>query len=403
MIRLTLFLLTVLQISTFSSVWYHQNSGTNVSLNALYFVNINTGYVAGNNGIILKTTNKGLNWIALSSGTQKNLYSVYFTNNDDGYAVGDSIILKTTNSGISWEPYILNYPMKSVYFINNNTGYIASYYGTVIKTTNAGHSWYPFIPYSRYADYTCVFFKDVNTGYVVGLSGRYVKTVDGGNSWVQMPQFYPKNYFSIQFPSKTTGYLIGGWVTSMILKSDDAGENFRYLIDGMTGVRLFSASFIDTNNGIAVGRLGYIVRTTDGGINWDQETSGTNSILYGVQFLNSETAYIVGDNGTILTTFKIIGINQISTKIPGNFSLEQNYPNPFNPATKIKFSIPQHGFVTIVLYNVMGEEIKYIVSQRMNPGIYETELNASELPSGTYFYTLNAGDFHQTRKMVLVK
>src|SRR5688572_11432228 len=174
-----IFALSFLFSLTTYSDWFTQNSGTNTALNSLYFTDLNTGYVTGDNGTILKTTNKGLNWIPLSSQTNKNLYSVFFTDVNNGYSVGDSVILKTSDAGASWSVYPINYPMKSVYFINSQVGYIAAYYGTVIKTTNAGVSWIAEVPGSSVANYTSVYFTNVNTGYVVGLSGRYIKTVNG--------------------------------------------------------------------------------------------------------------------------------------------------------------------------------------------------------------------------------
>ncbi len=385
------------------SEWFTQNSGTNVSLNALYFNNLNTGYTAGNNGVILKTTNKGLNWISLTTQTNRNLFSICFTDINNGYAIGDSVILKTTDAGSFWSSYFNNYPMTSVYFINSQVGYITAYNGAVIKTTNAGTSWIAEIPGSSIADYTAVYFVDINTGFVVGLSGRYLKTTDGGQGWIEMPVFYQKNYYSVQFPTITTGYIIGGWINNMIMKSTDEGETFEYVVSGQTGVRLFSSSFLDVSNGIAVGRQGNITRTTDAGATWVDETSGTGAILYGVQYLNSSTVYAVGENGTILSTVQVIGINPISSYIPSEFSLSQNYPNPFNPMTKIKFQMPNQRFVKLVVFDMLGREASVLVNEELKPGTYEVNFYGSKFSSGTYFYTLIAGEYRETKSMILLK
>jgi len=86
-----------------------------------------------------------------------------------------------------------------------------------------------------------------------------------------------------------------------------------------------------------------------------------------------------------------------------NFKLEQNYPNPFNPSTKITYQLPVTGFVTLKVYDVLGKEIATLVNQDKSAGSYEVQFNAAEFPSGIYFYTLKAGDFTQTRKMILLK
>jgi hypothetical protein len=90
-------------------------------------------------------------------------------------------------------------------------------------------------------------------------------------------------------------------------------------------------------------------------------------------------------------------------EIPKEYSLEQNYPNPFNPTTKIKYSIPKAGLVTLKVFNLIGEEITTLVNEEKTIGNYEVEFEASKLPSGIYFYQLRVGDFNETRKMVILR
>lgn len=99
----------------------------------------------------------------------------------------------------------------------------------------------------------------------------------------------------------------------------------------------------------------------------------------------------------------VIGINQIFNEIPTEYKLYQNYPNPFNPVTKIKFSIPKSEFVTIRIYDALGREIAILVNDRVIAGVYSVDWNAAAYPSGIYFYSIQSGDFIQTRKMVMVK
>ena len=83
--------------------------------------------------------------------------------------------------------------------------------------------------------------------------------------------------------------------------------------------------------------------------------------------------------------------------------MHQNYPNPFNPVTKIKFEIPSGELVKLVIFDILGREIKTLVNSRMNPGIYEYEFDASRLSSGVYFYKMQAGEFNDVKKMLLIK
>ncbi len=95
-------------------------------------------------------------------------------------------------------------------------------------------------------------------------------------------------------------------------------------------------------------------------------------------------------------------INQ-NNKVLNEFSLSQNYPNPFNPSTVIKFSIPKTSMVNLTVYDVLGREVMTLVNDMMKPGNYNVQFDASALSSGVYFYTINAGDFADTKKMLFVK
>jgi photosystem II stability/assembly factor-like uncharacterized protein len=107
-------------------------------------------------------------------------------------------------------------------------------------------------------------------------------------------------------------------------------------------------------------------------------------------------------------TYSLIGIKKISNTIPAGFMLQQNYPNPFNPKTKIKFSIPKvrnNGItdVSIMVYDILGREVSVLVKETLLPGEYETEFDGTNFSSGVYFYMLRAGDYSETKKMVLLK
>ncbi|MBK8980779.1 MAG: T9SS type A sorting domain-containing protein [Ignavibacteria bacterium] len=101
-----------------------------------------------------------------------------------------------------------------------------------------------------------------------------------------------------------------------------------------------------------------------------------------------------------------IGDNSDSPKelIPVEYQLSQNYPNPFNPVTKINFSLPQESKVKLTVYDILGREIKRLISNEFRTaGVYSMEFNGAGLSSGVYFYKLEAGKFVQTKRMVLIK
>jgi len=101
--------------------------------------------------------------------------------------------------------------------------------------------------------------------------------------------------------------------------------------------------------------------------------------------------------------YATVSIQTISNELPSVYKLTQNFPNPFNPSTKINFSIPKSGFVTLKIYDVAGKEVSSLVNESLTAGVYGVDFNAANLTSGIYFYTLRTSDFSETKKMMLVK
>ena len=101
--------------------------------------------------------------------------------------------------------------------------------------------------------------------------------------------------------------------------------------------------------------------------------------------------------------FPPTSVREVLSEVPAAFALAQNFPNPFNPVTTIQFSLPRSEFVTLKIFNILGEEIAVLVEKRLSAGTHEGEWAALGLPSGVYFYRLQAGSFIQTRKLVLLR
>jgi len=105
----------------------------------------------------------------------------------------------------------------------------------------------------------------------------------------------------------------------------------------------------------------------------------------------------------VIINFNITSVENEELFIPDEIILYTNYPNPFNPSTTIKFSMPQSSYATLKIYNVIGEEVAVLLDRVLTAGTYDFEWNATSLSSGIYFYKLQAGDFVETKKMILLK
>jgi len=126
-------------------------------------------------------------------------------------------------------------------------------------------------------------------------------------------------------------------------------------------------------------------------ITWDDYRNITEENIY---------AQRVNKNGTLGNP---TGVLNEDGGVPAEYSLSQNYPNPFNPSTTISFSIPNAEFVSLKVFNLLGEEVSELVNETVPAGNYSVPFNAGQLPSGIYFCKIAAGNFFQTRKMMLVK
>lgn len=171
-------------------------------------------------------------------------------------------------------------------------------------------------------------------------------------------------------------------------------------------------------NRVADPMLRGISRTSDGGL--DPRPDAGSPALSGSKQLDdqwfTQTSYVGafgGDNWLLSWTALdqygylglISGIEDITSEeaLPTNFQMSQNYPNPFNPSTKINFSVPQASVVKLNVYNILGQLVQTLVNSEMSAGSYTVNLDATNLTSGIYFYTLNAGNTVITKKMTLLK
>jgi hypothetical protein len=136
----------------------------------------------------------------------------------------------------------------------------------------------------------------------------------------------------------------------------------------------------------------------------------TVTLSFPLYYMDQIHAQELIDNIMVNKFNEIVSVADEDRYIPEEYALLQNYPNPFNPITKIKYSISDLSFVTVKVFDVLGNEIKTLVNEEKPAGNYDVELDASSLASGIYFYRLQvypaiggAGDFIETKKMVLMK
>lgn len=301
-----------------------------------------------------------------------------------GRVRGPSVFMKSTDGGLSWtskDMSSLAAGLVDVHFFSPDTGIAvgltnsehAQSRGVVLYTTDGGENWSTKYSSSRAGEWCWkISFPSRNTGYISlqrnqGSPCNFIKTTDGGTSFFEK-QFYPTNYYSqgIGFVNDTLGW-IGGNSIQTTLMSTNGGDTWE---PANFGVRINRFFFINELSGFASGQ----------------------------------------------TIYKYTG--QLSTGVkenpaaPSDFELSQNYPNPFNPVTKIRFTVPELKslkagpgllYVELKIFDAAGKLVMSVVNEEKQPGENEIEINASHLPSGVYYYQIQAGTFTDTKKMILLK
>lgn len=313
-----------------SDAWDLQTSGVIRRLYSIHFLNTNTGFAAGERGTILKTTNGGISWIDQTSDTA-NLYSIYSVDTNIGFAFGHS------GSMLSVAQYL-----GGVLVGLKGVG------GRMLKTIDGGNTWIIQTLPDAVGLLRAVDFTDSNNGYIVGFYGTVLKTTDGGITWeikhlADTPNgvgYYSNMLNSVSFINTNTGYAVGyaygfcGYpytCTSsnlgIILRTIDGGTNWE--LKYVTGYNeiLSSVFFIDANTGYVVGNNGIILKTINGGNTWDKLTSGITNNLRSVFFTDNNTGFAFGAGGTILQTTDGGNTWGLQTSITSNDLTSSCFPN----------------------------------------------------------------------------
>ena len=401
--------------------------GSRYPLSYISFINENTGEVIGN-AQYLYTTNGGVNWTINLVGSNSwfegstNLIDAKLFAPASGYrtiympGVGGFpyyTLEKSTDAGLTWNSSFSTpgYGFGG-YCESEGTAYLVST-GSILK--NSGTGWTTVYTNTSYS-IGQISFANANTGVVCrgGPVPGILRTTNGGTNWNFIPSGNTHNIWRINMLSTGVGYLAGD--SSFIMKTYDYGANWT-LLPANGNINIADIKFATDNIGWYMGYTGFnstmkkLYYTPNGGVNFMQLQSLGNLNVGGFSFINANTGFVCGDSGVVLKTTNggITFANTNNNSVPNSFSLSQNYPNPFNPSTTIKFDVPlnkggDRGLsVKLIIYDLLGKEVSTLINEQLQPGSYSVDWDASNYPSGVYFYRLEAGDFSESKKMLMIK
>jgi len=394
------------------SQWITQYPYTaGIGLLDLKFINSNTGWICGD-GLILKTTNRGINWIVQNHpASDKYLYCIHPVDSNIVYCVGwFETVLKTTDGGNNWfaiknGPVGQGYSYEAVFFVNAYTGWYAGTGNYVHKTTNGGLT---FDSVYVLGDFKDIHFKNETIGLITGGGGEVFKTTNSGETWNKI-YLTPNNYGDFRKLSVINNqYCFVVEDGKRVYKSTNYGDTWDSVGFVSSAIHPYCCRFSSLNTGWVGGTYGQMFKSTDGGATWNSQYVNTTNMgyIWSFCFLNDYTGWAIGGNTKLLFTTSggATFINNFETNIPENFKLYQNFPNPFNSNSQIKFEIIKSGHITLKIYNILGKNIEIPIDNYLKPGLYEFKFNGEKYSSGIYFYSLIYDEsIKNTKSMILLK
>ncbi len=378
---------------------------------------ISTVAIHGNNlfagtwgGGVFVSTDQGNTWKGVNDGIN-DLRILSFGFCDTTVLIGTmGGIYYSADTGQSWTPSfaLRNNPISS--FATHDTNIFAGTAmtpgGGLYRSHDDGILWEKAGP--AYMD-TLVTAVAANgpkifIGSVLG-SGVFFSN-DGGSNWNVVT--YGLTRRNIEALGCYGNLTFAGTDSAGIFVSTDDGAHWTSVNTGIEGV-LWIYSFAFSGRSVFAGTSVGIYYSADTGAHWSSVSNPGSFDPSPAVRIESDGSYLYAASYTDgLWRRSISEMTGVSGQaqagfLPTAFSLGQNYPNPFNPSTDIEYQIPKQAYVTLKVYNLLGQEVATIVDEHKQPGVYHVRWDASRLPSGIYFYKLNAGDFRQTKRMVLVK
>jgi photosystem II stability/assembly factor-like uncharacterized protein len=262
----------VLRTTDAGGVWAPQTSNTSFNLRGVWFTGPQEGWAVGFSGTVMRTTNGGTSWQRLTNvGVGDNLLDVFFASRDTGWAVGSNgAVVRTFDRGASWQ--VARVPaggtLQSVAFARARDGWAVGDNGVIAGSHDAGRTWFRVVPGITADDLRAVWRVGADSAFAAGTQGRVPRAVPGPDSvaWELRNAGANNQLEGVHFPIARIGYVVGfnAGVGGAVLRSDDGGVTWQAQTS-RTPAHLFDVYFVDPLRGWAVGSGGVIVHTARGG------------------------------------------------------------------------------------------------------------------------------------------
>ncbi len=381
------------------------------------FASIGNFLISGTRSLgIYRSTDNGQTWMKVSNGDLDLAYIDAMTVVNDIVIVGTNIggraIYISSDSGLTWNPvYSSVEALVPALISRNDTIFAGTLYGGAFRSTNAGASWthlgsevfYPaFILSMLWSD------DNLYAGTHSNYSGMW-KSTDFGSTWYTVNSGLPKDPTSgiirdVSSIAAKGNTIFAGTSWAGCYRSTNNGTYWDSINSGLPPLT-YVYTLTTNDSDIYLGTFGGVYQSIDNGDSWASMSDGlpANITVFKL-FIHDSELHAGTDSGIWKIALNTLEVSErVKTTVPSGYQLKQNYPNPFNPSTAIQFSMTHTGYVTLRVYNLLGEEIASLFSKILPAGTYETNWDASNFSSGIYFYRLQVNGFIETKKLLLVK
>ncbi len=348
---------------------------------------------AGTSSGIFVSMNNGTSW---TQTFNHDVVSSFAFSDSNIFAGTYSGIFVSANNGASWSQTTLNNRSIASLGVRGNNIFAGTAVNGIYRSTNNGSSWNQIALNNLTVYSLAVSGNNIFAGTFV--NGVWLSTNNGAN-WTQTAL----NNQSVLALTVSGNNVFAGTANYGVYLSTNNGTTWSQT--ALNNLDISSFAISGSNVFVGTGGSG-VCQSTNNGTSWIPINQGFNTIHTLVSLLIANNFILAGTLGNSVwrrPLSEVIGIQNISMEIPLSYSLSQNYPNPFNPITTIRYAIPHNGYVRLIVFDALGKEIETLVNEKQSAGTYEATFNASQLPSGVYFYRLTTDNFSDTMRMLLVK